>query len=160
MRGSVERALVAVGNPALPALQKVAKGNDATKGEFAKRIINQIQNPRRGRGGRGGRGERGGRGGRGRGGFGGGGEPLAGITLNDELKKKADAAIKTNTEKRQKMMEKMREEGDFQGMREATNDLRDDLNKTMKGILNEEQYKKFQQNTQRRGRRGRRGSDG
>ena len=80
--------------------------------------------------------------------------------MNDELKKKADAAIKTNTEKRQKMMEKMRDEGDFQGMREAMNDLRDDLNKTMKGILNEEQYKKFQQNTQRRGRRGRRGSDG
>ena len=59
---SVDRAIVSMGEKALPSLEKASKAEGET-GERAKRLIEQIKNPRGRRGG-----ERGGRGGeRGRG---------------------------------------------------------------------------------------------
>ena len=59
---SVDRAIVSMGEKALPALEKAAKA-EGDAGERAKRLIEQIKNPRGRRGGRGGdRGDRGDRG--------------------------------------------------------------------------------------------------
>jgi len=151
VRTSVGRALVSVGKPALPALQKVGKGNDAKKAGAAKRIIAQIENPRRNRGGQGGR-------------FGGNRrDPFAGMKLTDEQKGKADKAMAANREARTQLFADMRNgEMDRSEMREATQELTEKLNQKLKGILTAEQMKKYQENTSRRrgGRRGRRGSDG
>ena len=72
---SVDSALAAMGDKALPALTKVA-ASEGSKAERARRLVERIKNPRRGgRGGRGGsEGGRGGRGG-GEGGRGGRGGP-------------------------------------------------------------------------------------
>jgi hypothetical protein len=44
IRESARHALMAVGKPALPALQKLADGNDGASAEAARRVIAQIEN--------------------------------------------------------------------------------------------------------------------
>lgn len=164
---SVDRALVAMGEKALPTLEKVAAGNDANA-ERAKRLVDQIKNPRGRRGGRGGAEGRGGRGGRGqgRGGRGGRGgfgqrDPFAGLNLSDEQKKKTAAIQEKQNEERRELFEAMRNgEIDRSEIRDAMTELQEKMNADVKKVLTEEQYKKYQENTQRRRGRGGRGGDG
>ncbi len=165
---SVDRALVTMGDTALPALEKVAMA-EGEMGERAKRLVEQIKNPRRGgrgeRGGRGGRGERGERGGRGgRGGWG-RRDPFEGLSLNDEQSKKLEAVQEAQNEERRELFEAMRNgEIDRSEIREAMTEMQEKMNSEVKKVLTEEQFKKYSENNQRGrggfGGRGGRGGDG
>lgn len=161
---SVDRAIVSMGEKALPSLEKASKAEGET-GERAKRLIEQIKNPRgrRGgeRGGRGGRSERGG----GRGGFGGfGRDPFDGIELKAEQKTKVEAIQEKQNEERRELFEAMRNgEIDRSEIRDAMTELQENMNSAVKKVLTEEQFKKFTENSSggRGGRGGRgRGGDG
>ncbi|MEE2712393.1 MAG: hypothetical protein VX913_06445 [Planctomycetota bacterium] len=168
---SVDRAIVSMGEKALPSLEKASKAEGET-GERAKRLIEQIKNPRGRRGGeRGGRGgERGGRGGDrggrgGRGGFGGfGRDPFEGIELKAEQKTKVEAIQEKQNEERRELFEAMRNgEIDRSEIRDAMTELQENMNSAVKKVLTEEQFKKFTENSSggRGGRGGRgRGGDG
>ena len=157
---SVDRAIVSMGEKALPSLEKASKAEGET-GERAKRLIEQIKNPRGRRGGeRGGRGgERGGRGGRtfGR-------DPFEGIELKAEQKTKVEAIQEKQNEERRELFEAMRNgEIDRSEIRDAMTELQENMNSAVKKVLTEEQYKKFTENSSggRGGRGGRgRGGDG
>ena len=164
---SVDRAIVSMGEKALPSLEKASKAEGET-GERAKRLIEQIKNPRSRRGGRGGErgGERGGRGGE-RGGRGGrtfGRDPFEGIELKAEQKTKVEAIQEKQNEERRELFEAMRNgEIDRSEIRDAMTELQENMNSAVKKVLTEEQYKKFTENSSggRGGRGGRgRGGDG
>jgi hypothetical protein len=153
VKASVHQALVSVGEPALASLKKIAEGEDPGRAVEAKRVIQMIER----------RGQRGDRGQdrRGR-------DPLEDLGLEGEAKEKASKATEDYNRKRTELFERMRSgEMDRSEIRDAMEALREDYNDEMKNILDEEQYKKFQENSQRRrwggrgGRGGRRGgSDG
>ena len=72
------------------------------------------------------------------------------LTLTDEQKPKVKAVL----EDQQKKMQDLRNESDQDTRRTKMQDLRKETEKKMKGILNEEQFKKYQEMNQRRGKQG------
>jgi Spy/CpxP family protein refolding chaperone len=154
---SIDQALVAVGTPAIPALKKVAAGKDTGSATRATSLIERIENPRAGRGnrpGRGGENAPGGPGGR----F---GNPMEGVDLADDQKAKVEKIIADQTAKTREVIEAMRNgEMDREEMREAFQEARQKQDAELKKVLTDEQFKKYQENANRRPGRGRRGGDG
>jgi periplasmic protein CpxP/Spy len=72
------------------------------------------------------------------------------LTLTSEQKPK----VKTVLEDQQKKMQELRNESDQDTRRTKGQELRKETEKKMKGILNEEQFKKYQEMMQRRGKKG------
>jgi Spy/CpxP family protein refolding chaperone len=72
------------------------------------------------------------------------------LTLTDEQKPK----VKTVLEDQQKKMQELRNESDQETRRTKMQDLRKETEKKMKGILTEEQFKKYTEMAQRRGKKG------
>jgi len=139
VRRSVERALVAVGEPALPALEKVSKSGDRMKAATARRVMEQIRNPRR-RGGVG-RGHR---------------DLLRGLELEDGQKARAEKVLASHAERRRELMQQVRGgEVDRSELRSAMRELRQELEEELKGVLTDEQFKKYQENSRRSGGRRR-----
>lgn len=168
IKNSASRAIAAVGKEAIPTLQKVAKSDDAAIAKAAKDIITRIERGgqrgrrRGGEGGfggrrRGGEGREGGRrrrGGRGR--FGMGRVDVEALGLNDDQKKKFETLQSKQREEMQDLMEQVRSgEIPREEIREVLSELRESMKKKMKGILTEEQFKKYEESTQRRRGRGR-----
>ena len=72
------------------------------------------------------------------------------LTLTDEQKPKVKAVL----EGQQKKMQAIRDESDQDTRRTKMQDLRKETNTKMKGILTEDQYKKYQEMPQRGGKKG------
>ena len=72
------------------------------------------------------------------------------LTLTDEQKPKVKAVL----EDQQKKFQELRDESDQDTRRSKMQELRKETEKKMKGILNEEQFKKYQEMSQRRGKKG------
>jgi periplasmic protein CpxP/Spy len=72
------------------------------------------------------------------------------LTLTDEQKPK----VKTVLEGQQKQMQAIRDESDQDTRRTKMQDLRKETETKMKGILTDEQFKKYQEMNQRRGKKG------
>jgi len=74
------------------------------------------------------------------------------LTLTDEQKPK----VKTVLEAQQKKMQELRNDSnlDQDARREKMQTIRKDTDTKMKGILTEEQFKKYQEMNQRRGKKG------
>jgi protein CpxP len=74
------------------------------------------------------------------------------LTLTDEQKPKVKAVL----EEQQKAMQKIRDDSSLEqdARRTKMQDLRKEMNTKMKGILTEEQYKKYQEMPQRGGKKG------
>ena len=162
---SVDRAILTVGEAAVPALEKVAKSDNSSLAEKAKGLLERIKNPRqrgnRGRGGEGGRG-RGGEGGRGRGrgGFGMRRDPFEGLKLSEEQQTKVDKIKEKQTADMGELREALQNgELERSEIREAFTEVREKMNKEVKKVLTEEQWKKYEEASQR-GRGRRRGGDG
>ena len=79
------------------------------------------------------------------------------LTLTDEQKPKVKAVL----EEQQKAMQKIREDSSLEqdARRTKMQDLRKEMNTKMKGILTEEQYKKYQDMPQRGGKKGAKKAD-
>ena len=72
------------------------------------------------------------------------------LTLTDEQKPKVKAVL----EGQQKKMQEIRDESDQDARRTKMQDLRKETETKMKGILTDEQFKKYQEMNQRRGKKG------
>jgi len=72
------------------------------------------------------------------------------LTLTDEQKPKVKAVL----EGQQKKMQEIRDESDQDTRRTKMQDLRKETETKMKGILTDEQLKKYQEMSQRRGKKG------
>ena len=72
------------------------------------------------------------------------------LTLTDEQKPKVKAVL----EGQQKKMQEIRDEADQDTRRTKMQDLRKETETKMKGILTDEQLKKYQEMSQRRGKKG------
>lgn len=72
------------------------------------------------------------------------------LTLTDEQKPKVKAVL----EGQQKKMQEIRDESDQDARRTKMQDLRKETETKMKGILTDEQFKKYQEMSQRRGKKG------
>ena len=72
------------------------------------------------------------------------------LNLTDAQKPKVKAVL----EAQQKKMQEIRDETDQDTRRTKMQDLRKDTEKKMKEILNEDQFKKYQEMMQRRGKKG------
>jgi Spy/CpxP family protein refolding chaperone len=74
------------------------------------------------------------------------------LTLTDEQKPKVKAVL----EEQQKAMQKIRDDSSLEqdARRTKMQDLRKEMNTKMKGILTDEQYKKYQEMPQRGGKKG------
>jgi protein CpxP len=71
------------------------------------------------------------------------------LTLTDAQKPKVKAVL----EEQQKKMQELRSETDQDTRRTKMQDLRKETEKKMKEILNEDQFKKYQEMSQRRGKK-------
>lgn len=142
IRRSVQAAVVAVGQPAIPHLQKVAK-SEGKASEEAQRLISRIE--RAGQRRQPGGGEDGG--GRGaRGGAFGGGRFLEQLGLSEDQQKKVDefneSRAKSMADMREKLMNGEMTREDF---REVMSKQREEQNAKMKEILTEDQMKKYEE---------------
>jgi Spy/CpxP family protein refolding chaperone len=72
------------------------------------------------------------------------------LTLTDEQKPKVKAVL----EGQQKKMQEVRSESDQDTRRTKMQDLRKETETKMKAILTDEQFKKYQEMSQRRGKKG------
>jgi protein CpxP len=72
------------------------------------------------------------------------------LSLTDEQVPKVNAAL----EEQQKKMQELRSETDQTQRREKMRTVFEETNKKMKGILTEDQYKKYEEMHQRGGKRG------
>lgn len=72
------------------------------------------------------------------------------LTLTDEQKPKVKAVL----EGQQKKMQEIRSESDQDTRRTKMQELRKETETKMKAILTEEQFKKYQEMSQRRGKKG------
>jgi hypothetical protein len=148
IRESARAALVAVGKPAMPALEKLAKGDDSATASAARSVIMHIKQesmrPRFGPYG-------GGRGGP-FGGRGGAAGPFAieqainELKLDKEQKAKVGEVLKAHHERMQKMFQDLQGgRPDPEKMRTGFDKIRKDLLADMKKILTKDQFAKFEE---------------
>jgi len=160
IRDSARAALVAVGAPALPALKKLAEGNDEAKAVAARKLIAQIEGGP-GQPGRAGTGvtapgrpgapdDRGGR--PAFPGFPGrpGGNPLdrllGGLNLTEKQQKEVEEITEAFSKKMREFSEKARTgKIERQEITETVEKFQKEMTEQLKKVLNEEQFKKFQE---------------
>jgi hypothetical protein len=147
IRRSAREALVALGQPALPALRQHATSSDPEVAAAAKEVMSRID---RGGGGRRGRSEAPGpRPG------GGAMRLLADLGLDDAQKKTIKELMESGARKRRELFQDMRD-GTLsrEEMRAALRDLQAESMKALEGVLNEEQLAGYRKVMRERGRRG------
>ena len=152
IRKSVQAALVAVGQQALPQLMGLAEGGEGAVAAEARKVIQRIKN-------RGARGRRDGAGQDRRGRFGGRAQErtkaaIDKLGLEPEVRQKVDAALEAYRRGLRELRERAREgDMDRAEMREEFQQLRSKMNADLKAVLTPEQFETLQKSL-RGGRRG------
>ncbi len=131
VRDSAREALVAIGKPALPALHKLARGEDAAAAYAAKKLIARIENS--GPFGREHPGPAALLGGK-----------FQGLELSEKQRGQVEEIGQAHQKKVRDLMHQMRDaELQLEHLRSAPAEMHEEMLKALRGVLSEEQYKRF-----------------